>query len=120
MTTTDAIAMLNEARAIERDAANNGTRLPRDLARARRSLRVALLRAVSPDASRLTDRLMAESSRLIEEGRGAETVKARADIARASVMPFRPDRLTPEIESAMHDLRAAMIHARYITTRVKT
>lgn len=105
---------------IERDAANTGKRLPRDLARACRALRVALLRAVQPDTSRLADRLIAESSRLIGEGRGAETVKARADVARVSVMPYRPDQTTPELDAAMHDLRAALSTARYITTRVKT
>lgn len=106
-----AITLLDRAHAVERHAANAAIRIPRDLAHARRALRAALLRASCPDATRLADELSETTARLMASGRGAEAVRARADMARVSASNYRPDIVTPEISEAIGTLRQALAHA---------
>lgn len=80
MTIKSAIALLDRAHAVERHAANNAIRLPRDLGRARRAMRAALLRASCPDALGLADDLHAATARLIAQGRSGEVIRARRDM----------------------------------------
>ncbi|MFD0909508.1 hypothetical protein [Ruegeria arenilitoris] len=107
----NAIALLDRAHALERHAATHAIRLPRDLARARRALRAALLRATCPDACRLADDLHDQTARLIAQGRSGEVIRARRKAALASVGAYRPETVTPEISEALGALRAAVARA---------
>lgn len=113
-----AVALLDRAHAVERAAANQCIRLPRDLGRARRALRAALLRASCPDAARLADDLSATTARLIAQGRSGEVIRARRQLALTSVGAYRPDAVTPEISEAIGTLRAALARAEAIAPRV--
>lgn len=110
----NAVALLDRAHELERRAANSAIRIPRDLARARRALRAALLLAVCPDACRLADDLSATTARLIAQGRSGEVIRARRQSALASVGAYRPETVTPEISEALGALRAAVARAEAI------
>lgn len=95
MTIETAIALLDRAHAIERHAANHAIRLPRDLGRARRAMRAALLRASCPDALGIADDLHAATARLIAQGRSGEVLRARRDLALTTSRAYRPDATRP-------------------------
>ena len=108
------ISLLDRATAIERHAAKNAIRLPRDLGRARRAMRAALLRATCPDALGLADDLHDATARLIAQGRAGEVLRARRDLALTTARAYRPDAITPEIEEAINTLAAAVARAEAI------
>lgn len=109
-----AIALLDRAHELERHAANTAIRLPRDLGRARRAMRAALLRASCPDALGIADDLHAATARLIAQGRSGEVLRARRDMALTTARAYRPDAITPEIVEALDALRAAVARAEAI------
>jgi len=111
-----AIALIGQSTDLERAAANRGLRLPRDLARARRRMRAAMLMAINPDASSMADRLHGDTLRLITSGRATEALEARRDAARMASAAYRPDVWSDDCAAALAELRAAVNRAEAITT----
>lgn len=104
-----AMNLMERAKKIEREGGSaNATQL-RELSRLRRAIRVAMLKASSPDACTLVEDLEDAATNLIENGRSSELVRTRRRIALFKLNPPMPSDVSPALIHATENLRQALV-----------